>query len=88
MQYSSKTAEFAPADFLLQIIGLKIDYNQLLLAKLELFLDCFSVDFDGFSDHFTVFENGKYYEIDNLFGRAEAQTTSTWLYESSIQFLY
>ena len=37
MQYSSKTAEFAPADFLLQIIGLKIDYNQLLVAKLELF---------------------------------------------------
>ena len=40
MQYSSKTAEFAPADFLLQIIGLKIDYNQLLLAKSELFEGC------------------------------------------------
>ena len=39
MQYSSKTGEFAPADFLLQIIGLKIDYNQLLLAKSELFKD-------------------------------------------------
>ena len=37
MHYSSKTSEFAPADFLLQIIGLKIDYNQLLLAKSELF---------------------------------------------------
>ena len=36
MQYSSKTAEFAPAYFLLQIIGLNIDY-QLLLAKSELF---------------------------------------------------
>ena len=56
MQYNSKTAEFAPADFLLQIIGPKIDYNQLLLAKLELFegrnskngeinvfLDCFQL---------------------------------------------
>ena len=61
MQYSSKTAEFAPADFLLQIIGLKIDYNQLLLAKLELFegrnskngeinvfLDCFQLILMGF----------------------------------------
>ena len=37
MHYSSKTSGFAPSDFLLQIIGLKIDYNQLLLAKLELF---------------------------------------------------
>ena len=37
MHYSSKTGGFAPADFLLQIIGLKIDYNQLLLAKSELF---------------------------------------------------
>ena len=37
MQYSSKIAEFAPADFLLQIIGLKIDYNQLPLAKSEMF---------------------------------------------------
>ena len=40
MQYSSKTAEFAPADFLLQVIGLKSDYNLLLLAKLELFEGC------------------------------------------------
>ena len=61
MQYSSKTAEFAPADFLLQIIGLKIDYNQLLLAKSELFegrnskngeinvfLDCFQLILMGF----------------------------------------
>ena len=63
MQYSSKTAEFAPAYFLPQIIGLKNDYNQLLLAKSELFegsnfkngesvFGLFSVDFDGFSDHF------------------------------------
>ena len=37
MHYSSKTGGFAPADFLLLIIGLKIDYNQLLLAKSELF---------------------------------------------------
>ena len=61
MQYSSKTAEFAPADFLLQIIDLKIDYNQLLLAKSELFegrnskngkinvfLDCFQLILMGF----------------------------------------
>ena len=61
MQYSSKTAEFAPADFLLQIIGLKIDYNHLLLAKSELFegrnskngdinvfLDCFQLILMGF----------------------------------------
>ena len=61
MQYSSKTGEFAPADFLLQIIGLKIDYNQLLLAKSELFegrnskngeinvfLDCFQLILMGF----------------------------------------
>ena len=61
MQYSSKTAEFAPADFLLQIIGFKIDYNQLLLAKSELFegrnskngeinvfLDCFQLILMGF----------------------------------------
>ena len=37
MHYSSKTGGFAPADFVLQIIGLKIDYNQLLVAKSELF---------------------------------------------------
>ena len=37
MHYSSKTGGFAPADFLLQIIGLRIDYNQLLVAKSELF---------------------------------------------------
>ena len=61
MQYSSKTAEFAPADFLLQVIGLKIDYNLLLLAKSELFegrnskngeinvfLDCFQLILMGF----------------------------------------
>ena len=61
MQYSSKTGGFAPADFLLQIIGLKIDYNQLLLAKSELFegrnskngeinvfLDCFQLILMGF----------------------------------------
>ena len=61
MQYSSKTAEFAPADFPLQIIGLKIDCNQLLLAKSELFegrnskngeinvfLDCFQLILMGF----------------------------------------
>ena len=40
MHYSSKTGGFAPADFLLQIIGLKIDYNQLLVAKSELFEGC------------------------------------------------
>ena len=40
MHYSSKKGGFAPADFLLQIIGLKIDYNQLLLAKSELFESC------------------------------------------------
>ena len=61
MHYSSKTGGFAPADFLLQIIGLKIDYNQLLLAKSELFegrnskngeinvfLDCFQLILMGF----------------------------------------
>ena len=61
MLYSSKTAEFALADFLLQVIGLKIDYNQLLLAKSELFegrnskngeinvfLDCFQLILMGF----------------------------------------
>ena len=37
MHYSSKTAENAPADFLLQIIGIKIDWNQLLVAKTEWF---------------------------------------------------
>ena len=65
MHYSSKTGGFAPADFLLQIIGLKIDYNQLLIAKSVLFKGCnskngvinvffglFSVNFDGFSNHF------------------------------------
>ena len=58
---AQKTAEFAPEDFLLQIIGLKIDYNQLLLAKSELFegrnsndgeinvfLDCFQLILMGF----------------------------------------
>ena len=61
MYYSSKTGGFAPADFLLQIIGLKIDYNQLLLAKSELFegrnskngeinvfMDCFQLILMGF----------------------------------------
>ena len=61
MHYSSKTGGFAPADFLLQIIGPKIDYNQLLLAKSELFegrnskngeinvfLDCFQLILMGF----------------------------------------
>ena len=61
MHYSWKTGGFAPADFLLQIIGLKIDYNQLLLAKSELFegrnskngeinvfLDCFQLILMGF----------------------------------------
>ena len=61
MHYSSKTSGIAPADFLLQIIGLKIDYNQLLLAKSELFegrnskngeinvfLDCFQLILMGF----------------------------------------
>ena len=61
MHYSSKTGRFVPADFLLQIIGLKIDYNQLLLAKSELFegrnskngeinvfLDCFQLILMGF----------------------------------------
>ena len=61
MQYSSKSAEFVPADFLLQIIGLKIDYYQLLVAKSELFegrnsknseiyvfLDCFQLILVGF----------------------------------------
>ena len=61
MLYSSKTGGFAPADILLQIIGLKIDYNQLLLAKSELFegrnskngeinvfLDCFQLILMGF----------------------------------------
>ena len=61
MHYSSKTGGFAPADFLLQIIGLKIDYNQLLVAKSELFegrnskngeinvfLDCFQLILMGF----------------------------------------
>ena len=59
MQYSSKTAEFAPADFLLQIIGIKIDYNQLLVAKsfegrdfkngeINTFLDCFQLILMGF----------------------------------------
>ena len=61
MHYSSITGGFAPADFLLQIIGLKIDYNQLLLAKSELFegrnskngeinvfLDCFQLILMGF----------------------------------------
>ena len=61
MQYSSKTAEFELTDFLLQIIGLKIDYNQLLLAKSELFqgrnskngeinvfLNCFQLILMGF----------------------------------------
>ena len=40
MHYNSKTGGFVPADFLLQIIGLKIDYNQLLLAKSKLFEGC------------------------------------------------
>ena len=40
MQFSSKTAKFAPADYLLQILGLKIDYNWLLLAVSELFKGC------------------------------------------------
>ena len=61
MQYSSKTTVFAPADFLLQIICLKIDYNQLILDKSELFeggnskngeinvfLDCFQLILMGF----------------------------------------
>ena len=61
MHYSSKTGRFGPADFLLQIIGLKIDYNQLLLAKSELFegrnskngeinmfFDCFQLILMGF----------------------------------------
>ena len=61
MHHSSKTGKFAPADFLLQIIGLKIDYNQLLVGKSELFespnskngeinvfLDCFQLILMGF----------------------------------------
>ena len=61
MHYSSKTGRIAPTDFLLQIIGLKIDYNQLLVAKSELFegrnskngeinvfLDCFQLILMGF----------------------------------------
>ena len=35
MHYSSKTGENAPADFLLEIMGIKIDYNQLFIAKKE-----------------------------------------------------
>ena len=71
MHYSSKTGEFAPADFLLQIIGLKIDYNQLLLAKSELlegrnskngeinvFLDCFQLILMGFLTSF-LHKNGQ-----------------------------
>ena len=61
MHYSSKTDGFEPADFILQITGLKIDYNQMLLAKSELFegrnskngeinvfLECFQLILIGF----------------------------------------
>ena len=76
MQYSSKTAEFAPADFLLQIIGLKIDYNQLLLAKSELFegrnskngeinvfLDCFQLILMGFLTTFLHINSQNYVKL-------------------------
>ena len=56
MHYSSTTAENAPADFLLQIIGLKIDYNQLLLAKSEMLEGRISKDseINMFLDHFQL----------------------------------
>ena len=40
MHCSSKTGKNAPVDFLLEIIGIKIDYNQLFIAKLESFEGC------------------------------------------------
>ena len=56
MHYSSKTGGFAPADFLLQIIGLKIDYNQLLVAKSELFegRNSKNGEIDMFADRFQL----------------------------------
>ena len=56
MHYSSKPGGFAAADFLLQITGLKIDYNQLLLAKLELFEGCNSKnsEINVFMDRFQL----------------------------------
>ena len=76
MHYSSKTGGFAPADFLMQITGLKIDYNQLLLAKSELFegrnskkgeinvfLDCFQLILMGFLTTFLHINSQNYVKL-------------------------
>ena len=66
MHYSSKTGGFAPAHFLLQIIGFKIDYNQLFLAKSELFegRNSKNGEINMFLDHFQLILMG--FQITSL----------------------
>ena len=64
MHYNSKPVGLTPADFLLEITGIKIDKKELFISKwrwiegsnskndgIGMFVDCFFIDFDGFSDH-------------------------------------
>ena len=78
MHHSSKTSGFAPADFLLQIIGLKIDYNQLLLAKLELFEGCNSKNGEMFLDCFQLILMGFLTTSLHKNSRYDVKLLETW----------
>jgi hypothetical protein len=55
MHYSSKPGGLAPVDFLLEIMGIKIDYNQLFLSKQGLEgHNSKNGEIDVFADHFQV----------------------------------